>query len=123
MANNNKVLLVKPRFRQSHYDAIGGPQQGLGYISEALSTSGIENRVLDMDLDYDHNRLVREIEEYGCRWIGLSLWTYRYRDVYALISDLKHQFPEKKIVVGGPHVSTFCEKVLEDCPDIDFGVV
>ena len=39
------------------------------------------------------------------------------------ITALKKRFPALPIVCGGPHVSTFQERALAECPAIDFGLM
>lgn len=118
-----KILLIKPSFRESHYQDIGGPQQGLGYISESLLKYGIENIVIDMGLGCGRAELDRRIKEYNPDLIGISIWTFRFPDTYELINKLKFAFPSIQIIVGGPHVSTMRASVLEECQEIDYGVV
>lgn len=122
MSKLSRVLLIKPSFYESHYESGGDPQVGLGYISESLLQSNIENAVVDMDLGYDFVKLRKRIEEYKPDLIGISLWTFQYKDTYRLINDLKAIFPKIPIVAGGPHVSTMREKILEGCQGIDYGI-
>src|SRR5208283_4801867 len=51
---------------------------------------------------------------------GLSLYTYRYRRAYELISRIKG-VTEKPIVIGGPHVSLWGKRCLEECA-ADLGI-
>ena len=53
----------------------------------------------------------------------MSLLTLEYKKFYKLISMIKTNNPQIKIVVGGPHVTILKERVLEECADIDYGVV
>jgi radical SAM superfamily enzyme YgiQ (UPF0313 family) len=55
--------------------------------------------------------------------IGISMITLEYKNTYNLISKMKGILPQTKIAVGGHHTTILKEKVLEECPDIDFGVV
>lgn len=122
MARSHKILLLKPSFRGSHYGITAIPQQGLGYLSECLCQSNIDNRVVDMELGYDLSKLKMKIEEYKPDLIGISLWTFRYKETYRLINDLKKSFPKISILAGGPHLSTLRERVLEECLGIDYGI-
>lgn len=49
--------------------------------------------------------------------------TFGYKNHYSLIQYVKEIFPKVPIIVGGPHVSTLREQVLEDCAAIDYGAV
>lgn len=76
-----------------------------------------------MMLGYDQSHLVNIIKKNKYDLIGFSLFTFHFTSAYRLIAEVKKQFPTIKIIAGGPHVSTFREEVLKDCPELDFGVV
>lgn len=118
-----KILLVAPRFYEGKFQLAILPVTGLGYIAESLKRSGFEIAVLDMNLQYSYSDLRKKILEFKPDFIGLTVMTFSHRSVYALASRIKSEFPHIKIVVGGPHVSTLKEKVLTDCPGIDFGII
>lgn len=118
----HRVLLVNPAYQASDYRT-PSLLSGLGYVSEALSETGIENRVVDMALGYSESDLMRIAREYSPDMFGFFLMTYRYRDHYRLISEIRQKFPEAALVVGGPHVSTLRQEVLKSCAAVDYGVV
>lgn len=116
-----RVLLVHPRYVGSFYRP-GLLPTGLGYVSMALNQAGVENTVLDMDLGHDWSALRRHIQKFQPSLIGLGMMSFRYRHTYELIERIKRFFPTIQIVIGGPHVSVFRSKVLEECEAIDYGV-
>ncbi len=116
-----KVLLVNPPYSGSRVKVVFSA--GLGYVAESLKYSGIEYEVIDMSLGYAYKDLKRKIANFQPQLIGISVMTYRYKDTYRLIANLKKDYPEIRTVVGGPHLSLFREKVLSDCPEVDYGVV
>jgi len=117
----NKILLINPPYSRSRVRVVFSA--GLGYIAESMGDSGVEYDVLDMSLGYTYKHLARKIDDFGPDLIGLSMMTYGYRESYRLIERIKKHYPKMDIVVGGPHISLLREKVLTDCPSIDFGVV
>lgn len=116
-----RVLLVNPLYSGSRVKVVFCA--GLGYIAESLKVSGFQYDVLDMSLGYSYKHLRKRIETFKPELIGISMMTYRYKETYFLIKNIKEDYPEIDIVVGGAHVSLFREKVLYDCPQIDYGVV
>ena len=66
-----------------------------------------------MTLGYKFAHLVKTINKYNPDLIGLSLYTYRYRRAYELISRIKG-VTERPIVIGGPHVSLWGKRCLEE---------
>jgi anaerobic magnesium-protoporphyrin IX monomethyl ester cyclase len=116
-----KVLLVRPNYRESHYEYAGLPT-GLGYISEALSASGIEHMVFDMCLGYSDQDLLKTINSFKPDLVGISMMSFKYRDHYALADKIRIACKGCAVVAGGPHVSTFRDLVLNDCKSIDYGI-
>jgi len=116
-----RVLLVSPP--SSSYLGAARPPQNLGYLARALLDNDISYDVLDMRLGYKFKHLKKKIENFKPDIVGISLVSLEYKNSYDLISMIKQTFPSIKIVVGGPHVTVLKEEVLEECTDIDYGVV
>lgn len=117
----NKVLLVSPPSR-SRYGGLRVPA-GVGCIAQALYDNSIEYNYVDMRIGYTWRHLHKKALAFKPDLIGFSMITVGYKTAYKIISDLKQLLPDSKIVVGGHHVTILKEKVLEECNDIDFGVV
>ncbi|MDP3791515.1 MAG: radical SAM protein [Candidatus Omnitrophota bacterium] len=116
-----RVLLIRPNYKQSHYEYVGLPA-GLGYISESLKKGKIAHKVFDMSLGYSNRDLLESISSFNPDLIGISMMSFKYRDHYALADFIKDSFKNIKIVAGGPHISTFRARTLEECISIDYGV-
>ncbi len=116
-----RVLLVNPPSR-GEWKGIR-PHIGLGYIAEYLVQHGIEYDVLDMNLGYNVNQLQKKIDTFKPQLLGMSLLTLEYKKFYDLIAKIKAGNPGLRIVVGGPHVTIFKQKVMEACSAVDYGVV
>jgi radical SAM superfamily enzyme YgiQ (UPF0313 family) len=95
---------------------------GLGFISEYLTRHGVENLVFDLSLGYSVRDLIERIASWQPDLLGYSMMTFMYHHNYQVIEAVKTTFPELPIVVGGPHVSTCRERVLEECKAINFGI-
>lgn len=117
----NKVLLVNPK-TTAEWTGVR-PPAGLGYIAQALLENNVEYDVLDMQLGYTKKNLFQRISLYRPDIIGFSLVSLGYKKTYDLINEVKANFPENKIIVGGPHVTILKEQVLKDCSSIDFAAV
>lgn len=116
-----RVLLVSPP--SSSYLGAARPPQNLGYLAQALLENDIEYDVLDMRLGYKRKHLIKKIDAFRPELIGVSVVSLEYKKTYDLVSEIKKENPELKIVVGGPHITVLQERVLEECPAIDYGVV
>ena len=117
----NKVLLVSPP-SSSRYGGLRVPA-GVGCIAQALYDNSIEYEYVDMRIGYTWRYLRKKVLTFKPDLIGISMITVGYKTAYKIISNLKQLLPYSKIVVGGHHVTILKEKVLEECDDIDFGVV
>lgn len=120
--NIDKVLLIKPMYYGSHYDSRWLPT-GIAYISEALHNAGIESKIIDMGLGYHLKDITQTINEFNPGLIGISMMSFGYKHTYQMLRATKKFYPRIPIVAGGPHISTLRGRVLEDCPDIDFGII
>lgn len=116
-----KILLISPP-SSSRYGGLRVPA-GIGYIAQALYDAGINYDYIDMRIKHSFRQLKKKLHEFKPDLIGISMITLEYKKSYAMISRLKALQPESKIVVGGHHVTILKEAVLEECPDIDFGIV
>lgn len=119
-----KILLIYPRYPGSHYS--GGrntrPPVGLGIIGEMLKLSGVDYEVVDLGLGYDMNYLNQRIKDYQPDAVGISMMTFRYKYMYSILEKIKESYGNIKIIAGGPHITAWKRKVLEQCPAIDFGI-
>lgn len=116
-----RVLLVNPP-SDGEWKGLR-PHIGLGYIAEWLVAHGIEYDVIDMNLGHGVKGLKRKIQTFQPDLIGMSLLTMQYKLFYSILADIKREFPNVPIVVGGPHVTIMRDRVLRECPAIDYGVV
>ena len=119
--NSHRVLLVHPP-SSAEWRAVV-PHTGQAYIAQTLYQEEIEYDVLDMNLGYKTADLMKRIKDFRPDLVGMSLISQEYRKSYELLSAVKERYPQIKTVVGGPHVTILKEKVLRDCPAVDFGVV
>lgn len=117
-----KILFVYPDYTSTNFTMPVAPI-GLGYIAEFLKQSGIDYFIVDMRLGYKFKDLKKVIIDTQPDLIGISLMSFMYKDHYKFIQSIKKEFPDIRIVAGGPHVSTCKKKVLEDCSAIDFGIM
>lgn len=118
---HQRVLLVNPT-HQAEWRGVT-PHIGQAYLAQSLLENGIEYDVLDMNLGYDLKQLHRKMAEFQPDLVGMSLIALEYKRLYRLVAEIKQFDSNVKTVVGGPHVTIMKEKVLEECPAVDYGVV
>jgi len=117
-----KIFLVNPPIAGSYLGPVR-PPAGLGYLAEYLEANAVEVEVLDMVLGYKLKHLWNKIDKFKPDLIGITVWTYKYKDTYGLIEAIKKKYPGIKVAVGGPHISTLRLDALYECSAIDFGIV
>src|SRR4030042_279229 len=121
MLRFQKVLLVSPP-SSSRYGGLRVPA-GIGYIAQVLSDDSIKYEYVDMRIGYSWRYLRKKALSFRPDLIGFSMITVDYKAAYEVITGLKQLLPDAKIVAGGHHVTILKEKVLQECKDIDVGVV
>ena len=115
------MLLVSPP-STSKYGGLRVPA-GIGYIAQSLYDNSIEYEYVDMRIGYTWRHLRKKALVFKPDLIGFSMITVGYEAAYKIISDLKQLLPNIKIVAGGHHITILKDEVLQECNDIDFGVV
>ena len=92
------------------------------FLAQALEAAGAEVSVLDMNLGYTVKELTSRIGRFRPDIIGFTAMTLGYKAFYGMVNEIKRGYPAIKIALGGAHLSALREKVLEDCPGIDYGI-
>jgi anaerobic magnesium-protoporphyrin IX monomethyl ester cyclase len=99
------------------------PHVGLGYLSQNLLNNGIDHQYIDMNHLKGYAEFKSKLKKIKPDVIGITMVTPGYLRGYKLIKRIKKDFPKAKIIVGGPHVSTFMAKIFKECKEIDAGFV
>ena len=113
-----KVLFVIPPFpgvNQSKDVLI----LGVGSLSQYLSDNGVENKVFDMRFGYSADDLKKCIEEYKPDLVGMQIMTYRHDVACDILNAIKSD--KYSLIVGGHHVSTIDDQILNETP-ADFAI-
>ena len=116
-----RISLLYPPSFESKWGAIR-PPVGLGYLSEILLQQGIDHQIIDMSLGYSLKQVQTRLTTFQPDLIGVSMTSLFHQSVYDIIQAIKLQFPAIPIIVGGPHMSTLRQQVLQECSAIDYGV-
>lgn len=93
---------------------------GLGYIASVLENKGYEVAVYDwLHSKYSIGDIVNSILSGNPDIIGISVMTPGYNGAKRMANLIKSR-GNIPIVLGGPHVSSFLKRTMEDSPDADF---
>lgn len=100
------------------------PPLGIAHIAAVLEHAGIKVSLIDAAvMSYGLDRTAERIIETNPDIVGISILTPLYIKSVSLIKIIKEKMPSVVIMVGGPHVTTFKEKVLADCKEIDIAII
>jgi len=113
-----RILLCTPVL-PGRYGWPAAPYTATGYLSEFLKRNGFETDVIDIRLGYGLKEFKKKIEQFKPDLVGMTIMSYHRDIAYKLLEGIKS--PDYNIIIGGPHVSTYRSKALEECV-ADFGV-
>jgi radical SAM superfamily enzyme YgiQ (UPF0313 family) len=118
------IALVNVYFTESGYgDRLHTPPLGVGYISEYLNKKNVKNYVIDMGLGYTKDQIVQKIKKLHTAAVGFSINSLCMEKTADLIKAVKTSQPSALMIVGGPHVSTIKESILNECPLLDYAII
>jgi len=116
------VLLIKPR----HNEFIGHAFPPLG----AMCLASYIRRHADIDVRIIHmtpwpmsyGELDYRIRSYRPDLVGISAMTFESKGLHRAAGLVKAWRPEVPVIVGGPHATTYTERVLAD-PNVDVAAI
>jgi len=95
---------------------------GTASIKSFLDKKGISTNLHTLYKNENLNSFVSALPK-SSRFFGLPLFHTNAKRAYNLISNIKKQYPESIIFVGGPFATLAYKEILDDCLDIDFIVL
>jgi len=117
-----KIALVNPPYSWRVFP-IPVILPGLGYLAETLRDGGAEVRVIDAQLGYKRDDIVKELRDDKPDIVGFSFISYLPLSHARLVRAVREALPEAVLVAGGPHISSLREQVLRDIPELDYGII
>ncbi|MFH1776631.1 MAG: radical SAM protein [Candidatus Omnitrophota bacterium] len=114
-----KIFFIIPNLK-GFYGWPSYPHPGIGYVSTYLEAKGVEYDLIDLNIGNNIQAVKRKIKDFKPELIAVTLYTYKHLHTNKLIARIKENF-DIPIVVGGPHVSLFKSKVMQESL-IDFAV-
>ena len=112
-----KLLFYHPKSRSDGYP---DPPLGLGYLMSIAKKMGFKYEFYDEEHHSKIFTLDKLVMKFNPDILVVSFMTPQYYDVLKIIKKFKKQFPEAKIIVGGPHSSSLPEQTLKEIKEIDF---
>ena len=128
-----RVLLINPPldsvFRDGHVNPVtaylfyNSAPLGLLYLAAMVEREGEEVQVLDAAAEeLDIAMTMQRIRDYQPDIIGIGSMTVVFEGTKELASNIKAEFPDLPIILGGYHVSLLPAEAMA-CPHFDVGVI
>lgn len=99
------------------------PPIGLGYLASALRKTGHSVYILDcLKNNYNYDSFIRNVRKILPDLVGISLFSISVPYVDKMISMIKNEIHNVIIILGGSHVSSLPEKILNHFKKADFAI-
>lgn len=114
-----KILLIKPwmdSFNWYHSHMLG-----LAYLAGYIRSIGYDVDILDAAfLHLDQTALLSELKYRQADVFGITAMTHEIPRANIISKFLKSEFPDRPIILGGPHASARPAETLQEIPSLDF---
>ncbi len=108
-----RVLFVIPSSVGDYFSA-QVPHTGIAYIASVLKSSGIEVKIIDMRLGYDNDAVLKIIDDFKPNFVGITLYSFGFDRSRDTINTIKKHSDAYRVVLGGPHISAYGAKSMEN---------
>ena len=99
------------------------PAPGIGYLIAVAKQNNAKVKYIDMIAEYTSiEQLLRYIREQKPALVGFTSMTVQINDAGAIAKEIKKQFPEVSICIGGIHPTVMPKETLEEFDGFDFVV-
>lgn len=116
-----KCLLMIPTIFDAHLSK--SPPLGIAYIAANLEKNDIKVKIIDAPtLNLTHKQVSTQVKLFKPDFLGISVTMQSYKSACRHLREFKKFLPKCKFVFGGPIVTFQSEKIMMDCPDLDFCV-
>ncbi len=117
-----KVLLVQP-FKDPGISNESYPPVGLGYLATSLRKSGHSVFILDcLKYNLNYKLFLRMVLDNKPDLVGISLFSISIPFVYKMIDMIHNEMHNIIVVLGGPHVSSLPDRVLNHFEKANFAI-
>ena len=114
------VTLVNPPAPEGYAGHLPFALLGLGYLGAVLEENHYPVDVIDCQvLQLSNEQFRTEIAQRKPDIVGLTSTTLTYLSALKLAKITKEELPKSQIFIGGPHVTFWDDKALNECPELD----
>jgi radical SAM superfamily enzyme YgiQ (UPF0313 family) len=114
------VTLVNPPSPSGAVKHLPFALLGLGYLAAVLETNKYEVDVIDCQvLRFSFEEFRAELSKRQPDVVGMTATTLTYKSALQIAKIVKEVHPNCLTVLGGPHVTFWDDKALQECPQLD----
>ena len=114
------ITLVNPPYPSGSHKHPPFTPLGLGYLAAVLDRNKYDVNVIDCQvLGITHEEFRTEIRKHQPKIVGITSTTLTYKSALQIANISKEVWPNCLVLIGGPHVSFWDDKALEECPALD----
>ena len=117
------VTLVNPPTPSGAVGHLPFALLGLGYLAAVLEKNNYQVDVIDcqvLNLSFDECR--SELSRRKPDIVGMTGGTLMYKSALKIAKIAKEALPNCVTLIGGPHVTFWDDKALQECPELDIVV-
>jgi anaerobic magnesium-protoporphyrin IX monomethyl ester cyclase len=93
---------------------------GIGYLAAVLEKNQCEVDVIDCQaLKLSYEQFKSEISKRQPDIVGITSTTLTYKSALRIAKIAKEAYPNCLTIFGGPHVTFWDDKALQECPELD----
>ncbi len=115
----NRILFVVTNVSAAYGKALN-PHLGIAMLMAYLDREGFETAVIDQQLGYNIDDIVKKAEEFKADLIGVTMFSFDFVRTYKVINEIKTR-TKLPLILGGAHISTVKGEALEKT-NADFGI-
>jgi len=118
-----RVTLVNPPYPIGSHQHPPFMPLGLGYLGAVLYKNHFEVNVIDCQAQkVSHKQFREEISKVQPDIVGITSTTLTYKSALQIAKIAKEVWPNCIIAIGGPHVTFWDDKALQEAPALDIVV-
>jgi anaerobic magnesium-protoporphyrin IX monomethyl ester cyclase len=114
------VTLVNPPYPSGSHKHPPFTPLGLGYLAAVLEKNQYEVDVIDCQaLNLSYGEFKNELGKRQPNIVGITSTTLTYKSGLQIAKIAKEVYPNCLTAMGGPHVTFWDDKALQECPELD----
>ena len=115
-----RITLVNPPYPAGSHQHPPFMPLGIGYLGAVLFKNHFEVNVIDCQAQkISHQQFREEIAKYQPDIVGVTCTTLTYKSALKIVKAAKEALPNCVTAIGGPHVTFWDDKALQEAPSLD----